>query len=192
MTGIVRPRPVAQFLYTLDLLFGKKGFLTHNPPLLLALVAGVLVLRNGRPLGIEPRPAGSGAYRLELLALVAWCVVGWLMYGVLSKNHGGTCVAIRWFVPFLAPGFWLLARVLAEHPEVRRDFVVLAAWGLPLSASAWLVGPWWPRNVPGYWWVFGASLSTWAVVRVHAWRTQTEPRTLAAPAPVPDAPARAA
>jgi hypothetical protein len=153
MTGVLRPRPVAQVLYSLDLLFGKKGFLTHNPPLLLAAAAGILVLR---------RP---GRYRLELAALCGWCTVGWLMYGVLSKNHSGLCVSIRWFVPFLAPGFWVLAKILAEVPEFRRDFAVLSSCGVILAVSAWLVGPWWGHNVPLYWWVFGGSLVAWLVIR---------------------------
>lgn len=162
MTGVVRPRPVAQVLYTLDLLFGKKGFLTHNPPLLLAVAAGVLLLRR------------AGRDRLELLALGAWCVCGWLMYGVLSKNHGGACVSVRWFVPFLVPGFWLLAKLISERPAFRSDFAALALWGVPLAASAWVVGPWWERNVPLYWWVFGGSLVTWAAVRAFAPRAKAE------------------
>jgi hypothetical protein len=178
MTGIVRTRYFAQFLYTLDILFGKKGFLTHNPPLLLAVTAGVLVLKHGRD-------------RLELLTVCAWCAAAWLMYGALSKNHGGHCVSIRWFVPFLVPGFWLLARVLAERPEFRRDFVALAAWGLVLSASAWLVGPWWGHNVPLFWWVLGGSLFTWGLVRYFAPKAKSESPAVTHPAPaVP--PARAA
>lgn len=171
MTGVVRPRPFAQFLYTLDLLVGKKGFLTHNLPLLLAVIGGVLVLK---------RP---GHDRVELFALCAWCFVGWLMYGVLSKNHGGACVSVRWFVPFLAPGFWLLAKVLAGRPELRRDFVALSAWGVPLAASAWVVGPWWMRLVPGYWFVFGGALLTWALVRYFAPRAKAEALALRSPAP---------
>jgi hypothetical protein len=128
---------------------------------------------------------------VELLALCAWVVAGWLMYGVLSKNHGGVCVSIRWFVPFLVPGFWLLANVLKERPEFRRDFLVLSAWGLMLSASAWAVGPWRMRNVPLYWWVFGGSLATWAIVRYFAWRAKGEAQSLKLPPPS-DAPARAA
>ena len=197
MTGVIRPRPVAQTLYALDLLVGKKGFLTHNLPLLLALAAGVLVLRKGhrgmtsepRPAS-EPRPEGSASTaalpsgrgslggsrgssdRVELLALGGWCLIGWLMYGVLSKNHGGGCVSIRWFVPFLAPGFWLLAKVLTERPEFRRDFAALALWGSVLAAGGWMVGPWWLRNLPFYWWVFGGSLVTWGVVRATAPRAK--------------------
>jgi hypothetical protein len=165
MTGVIRPRYVAQFLYVFDLLVGKKGFLTHNPALWLALFTGVLVLKR------------AGRDRLEILALAAWCAMGWLMYGVLSKNHGGHCVSIRWFLPFLAPGFWLLAKVLVERPEFRRDFLILTACGLVLSASAWKVGTWWPRVVPLYWWTFGASLLAWGAVRWHAERAKGEPRT---------------
>ena len=105
------------------------------------------------------------------------------MYGVLSKNHGGACVSIRWFVPFLAPGFWLLAKVLVERPEFRRDFVVLALWGLPLAASAFLVGPWPFRIVPGYWVVFGGSLLTWGAVRYFTPRAKPEVPALTFPAP---------
>lgn len=180
MTGIVRTRYFAQFLYTLDLLFGKKGFLTHNPPLLLAVTAGALVLLRGAPrshggVAAHGRPA---RHRVELIALTAWCVVGWLMYGVLSKNHGGACVSVRWFVPFLVPGFWVLAAVLKERPEFRPDFVALAVWGLALSASAWLVGPWWMRVVPGYWWVFGGALLTWGAVRWVESRAGRKPPTV--------------
>jgi hypothetical protein len=170
MTGIVRTRHFAQFMYALDVLVGKKGVLTHNPPLLLALAAGALVLRRR-----------GGAHRVELLALLAWCAAGWVMYGALSKNHGGACVSIRWFVPFLAPGFWLLAVALKERPEFRRDFLALALCGLPLAASAWAVGPWWGRVVPGYWWAFAASLTAWALVRGLAPRA----RPAAAPLPFP-------
>ncbi|HEY1187322.1 MAG TPA: hypothetical protein VGE74_06670 [Gemmata sp.] len=179
MTGMVRTRYFAQFLYALDLLFGKKGFLTHNPPLMLAVTAGALVLWKGRP--PEPRPAGApplergACYRVELFALGAWCVAGWLMYGALSKNHGGACVSVRWFVPFLVPGFWLLAVVLKERPAYRRDFAALALWGAVLAASAWRVGPWWMRVVPLYWWAFGGSLLTWAVVRGTAGRAPAGP-----------------
>jgi hypothetical protein len=167
MTGVIRPHPVPQALYALDLLFGKKGFLTHNPPLLLAVTAGAAAL------------ARTGRDRPELLALTGWCAAGWLLYGALSKNHGGMCVSIRWFVPFLVPGFWVLARLLAERPQFRPDFVALAVWGAVLSASAWSVGPWWGRNVPLYWWVFGGSLLTWGIVRRAAARKPPDPPAVA-------------
>ncbi len=167
MTGVVRPRPVAQGLYALDLLFGMKGFLTHNPPLLLAAAAGALVLRRG------------ARDRVELLALGAWCAAGWALYGVLSKNHGGGCVSVRWFVPFLAPGFWVLAKLLAERPALRFDFAALALCGLALAVGAWAVGPWRSAPLSLYWWTFGGSLVAWAAVRLFALRPKA-----CTPAPV--------
>ena len=126
--------------------------------------------------------SGRGSQdRLELLALGAWCAAGWLMYGVLSKNHGGACVSVRWFVPFLAPGFWLLAKLLAERPEFRRDFLALSAWGLVLGGSAWEVGPWWGRVVPGYWVAFAGALLTWAAIRYFAPRAKPEVPALTSP-----------
>lgn len=174
MTGVVRPRDFAQVAYFLDLLVGRRGFLTHNLPLLLAVTAGVLLLtRKALTDAGTLAMASSGrgdSYRLELIGLCVWCVWGWLMYGVLSTNHGGGCVSIRWFVPFLVPGFWLLAQLLVERPEFRPDFLALSGWGLILGASAWMVGMWWPRNVPLYWWCFGGALATWGLVRYFSWR----------------------
>jgi len=180
MTGILRERLFAQFTYTLDLLFGKKGIFTLNLPLFLALVAGVRALKQ---------PSRD---RLELLALCVWCAIGWLMYGVFSKNHGGWCISIRWFVPFVVPGFWLLAKVLVARPEFRRDFALLSVWGAFLSGSAWIVGPWWPRNVPLCWWVFGGTLLTWGLLRYFASRTKREAALLTFPAPGGEAEAKAA
>ena len=151
MTGVVRTRYFAQFTYTLDLLVGKKGFLTHNPPLFLAVLAGrgsvpwgaqrgcLLASRDRKGEGLpSPLPCGRGSSDRAGTAGTLRCggVVGWLMYGVLSKNHGGHCVSIRWFVPFLAPGFWLLAKAArGSRPEFRRDFLALSAgWGFVLLA----------------------------------------------------------
>ncbi|MCS6866798.1 MAG: hypothetical protein RMJ56_08850 [Gemmataceae bacterium] len=174
MTGVVRPGYLAQLTYCLDLLVGRRGFLTHNLPLLLAVTAGWTVLKPTTSAAAarfsRAANGGAGSYRLELVALCVWCVVGWLMYGVLSTNHGGGCVSIRWFVPFLVPGFWLLAKLLVERPEFTADFLVLSAWGLILGASAWMVGMWWPRNVPLYWWCFGGALASWGVVRYCSYR----------------------
>jgi 4-amino-4-deoxy-L-arabinose transferase-like glycosyltransferase len=160
MTGVLRPRSALDVsAYALELLFGIRGFLTHNLPLLLAVPAAWLLLR---------RP---GRDRAELIGLVAWAVVGWGLYAVLSNNRGGGCVSVRWFLPFLVPGFWVLARLLAERPQFRPDFVALAAWGAVMAAVMWWGGPWRLRMVPVFWPVLGLALVTWAVVRWRAWRT---------------------
>jgi len=140
MTGVLRPRgPFGVGVYALELLFGLRGFLTHNLPLLLAVPAAWVVLR---------RP---GRDRAELLALAAWAAAAWALYALLSNNCGGGCVSVRWFLPFLVPGFWVLARLLAERPQFRPDFVALSAWGAVLAAVMWWCGPWRVRMVPAFW-----------------------------------------
>ena len=73
--------------------------------------------------------------RLELAAMMAWSAIVVAVYAVLSDNLGGFALSIRWFVPLLVPGFWVLARLLVEWPALRIDFTVLAAFGLIVSAT---------------------------------------------------------
>jgi hypothetical protein len=98
------------------------------------------------------------------LFLLGWCLAAWAVYAVLSNNMGGGCCSVRWFVPFLAPGFWVLAVLLRDRPGCRPGFVALAAWGGVLAAVMWWNGPWHPRMVPFLWPVVGAALTTWAGV----------------------------
>jgi hypothetical protein len=89
------------------------------------------------------------------------------MYAVLSNNMAGGCCSIRWFVPFLAPSYWLLAVLLCNRPHYRADFVALSAWGGVLSAVMWWNGPWILRMVPMMWTIVGVALLTWGSV---VWR----------------------
>jgi hypothetical protein len=168
LTGFFRHRPLNQVLYAAGMFVGKHGFLNHNLPLLLAAVVGWRVLRTRFP------------GRLELVGLLGWCAASWLMYAVLSNNMGGACCSVRWFMPFLAPGFWVLALLLRDRPEYRRDFVALAGWGGVLAAVMWANGPWIPRMVPMMWPVVGAALISWAVAARVRWKK-------AAPLPIADA-----
>jgi hypothetical protein len=158
LTGFMRHRPLDQLLYAGGMLVGKHGFWNHNLPLLLAAAAGWRVMRH-------PFPG-----RPELLALLGWCTATWLMYGVLSNNMGGGCCSIRWFVPFLAPGFWWLAVLLRERPEFRPDFVVLSGWGAVLAGLMWWKGPWTLRMIPLMWPVVGAAVLTWGIVVWRRWK----------------------
>jgi ADP-heptose:LPS heptosyltransferase len=152
MTGFSRHGPYDLAVYTLSLLIGKKGFLVHNLPLLLGIPA----------LAVLPR---RSPHRPELLFAFGWCVAAWLLYAVLSNNYGGACVSIRWFVPFLAPGYYLLAVYLRQHPERFPVFLILSAWGIALAAIMWWKGPWELHLVPLLWPVVGAALLTWAGYR---------------------------
>src|SRR5581483_2921727 len=104
----------------------------------------------------------------EIAALAGWCVAVWAIYAVLSDNFGGVCLTIRWFVPFLVPGFWLLARLLAEWRTFRIDFAVLTFWGLVMAWHMWPLGPWGMVTVPYFWEVGWAGVGSWGVARVLA------------------------
>ncbi len=158
LTGFVRYGPLDQARYLYCMLFGSPGFFTHNIPLFLALAASVSVLR--KPF------AGRG----EIVTILLWCVATWLMYGFLSNNYSGKNVSIRWFVPFLAPGFWLLAIALRDQPALRPQFVLLAGFGLVLGALMWSVGPWAMRLPPLLWPITGTALAAWGTMGVRAWR----------------------
>ena len=138
-------------LYALDLLGGKQGFLGHNLMLGLA-VGGCLQLRLCR------RPSAD---RPEAVLAVVWCVGTWLLYSITSTNHSGVCCSVRWFVPLLAPGFYILAIWLRDCPPAqRRDFVILSGWGAVLGALMWWAGPWTPHRIPGYWAIQIAALTS--------------------------------
>jgi hypothetical protein len=181
MTGLLRHDPLDQFLYAAAMWFGKHGFLNHNLPVLLLLTAGWSAMRR----------AGS----VEFVALLGWCGASWLAYAFLSNNMGGGCCSIRWFVPFLAPAFWVLALILNELPERRTEFLVLTVGGFVLSAIMWAVGPWTTRMVPMMWPVVGITLLAWnsvyrgrggrIAVRVPQimWRFPRRPRVTSTPNP---------
>jgi len=167
----LRHEPLDQFLYAGAMLFGKLGFLNHNLPVLLAAAAGWRVLRRDFP----GRP--------ELLGLLAWCAATWLLYALLSNNMGGGCCSVRWFVPFLVPGFWLLAVLLRERPQLRPQFAALSAWGAVLAGLMWWKGPWTLRMVPYMWPVVGAAMLTWGIMAWRQWKVRV---LLPAAAPVPE------
>jgi hypothetical protein len=153
MTGFARHTPGKLVWYASMLLFGDSGLFVCNLPLFLVPVFGWLVLVR------------TGPDRIELCALFAWGVAMWVMYAVLSDNYGGGCLSIRWLVPFLVPGFWLLARLLVERPTFRIDFAILTAWGLVLSVFMWTVGPWPVGGVPHLHAVVYAGVGMWVCVR---------------------------
>ena len=149
-------------VYALGLMVGHKGFLIHNLALLLSVPAAVwLVKRRG------PQTA-------EIVMASAWAVGTWFVYSAASTNSGGQCCSIRWFVPLLAPGYLILAILLRELPNYRRDFAALSLWGGAMAGVMWQRGPWMPRLVP-FWWAFAAgALVTWAAVR---WSMQDQRET---------------
>ena len=139
-------------LYAASMLAGKRGFLGHNLPLFLALPAAVVLLRRHPEI------------RRELLWAVG-CFGGiWLLYAATSNNSSGQCLSIRWFVPLLAPAYYVLALFLQRYPPYRVDFLVLSAWGV-LLVLLMREGPWIRHMVPFFWPIQAAALLSWAFCR---------------------------
>ena len=160
MTGLwVHQAPGSCLLYAFDLLVGKQGFLGHNLALWLAIPACWTLCR--RPVADRP----------ECLLAACWCVGVWLLYSVASTNHSGVCCSIRWFVPLLAPAFYILAVWLRDcSPAHRRDFCILSAWGLALGVLMWWAGPWTAHRIPGFWAILTSALASWVVSAYLRWR----------------------
>jgi hypothetical protein len=59
----------------------------------------------------------------------------------------------------------VIALVLREWPDRRRDLLVLSAWGTLMCGLAWRYGPWMGQMVPGYWPIVGLSLVSWWAAR---------------------------
>lgn len=144
MTGGWAHRDHGHFLlYAAALLFGKHGLLNYNLPLFLALPSLALLVR--RRLAELP----------ELAFAAAFCGAAWLLYAALSNNYSGPCCSIRWFVPFLAPAYYVLVLMLRERREIFRSLQWLTACGTCLVCLLWWRGPWdgsvpyllWPLNV---------------------------------------------
>lgn len=154
MTGGLKHSPLGLLAYAAEMLFGRKGFLIHNLPLVLTLGGAVILWVWHR----RQRPA--------VVLAGGWAVLGWLVYAAQSTNMGGMCVSIRWFVPLLAPGFWVVGLVMRHAPRYRPDFLWLSAWGVVLAALNWSLGAWTPRMTPGFWFLIGTALLGFGVIRL--------------------------
>jgi len=141
---------VVQFIgYALDLAAGRRGFLTYNLALLLAPAGLVVLLRS--------RAAETG----QLLFAAGFSLASWLLYSATSTNHAGLCCSVRWFVPLLAPGFYILALTLRERPRCEADVAILTAGSIVMCTVSWWQGPWMGRMAPGFWPILVTTLLAW-------------------------------
>ncbi|GIW80788.1 MAG: hypothetical protein KatS3mg105_2595 [Gemmatales bacterium] len=147
-------------VYSLALLFGKRGFIGHNLPLFLLIPASWHFCRQRSRLAPE------------ILCALAWCAGTWLIYAVNSTNYSGQCLTVRWFVPLLAPSFFIVAVFLQDRPEYLSDLLLLSGWGAILSALAWFHGPWIKHMVPLFWPIQAACLISWCIAR-RRWQQLT-------------------
>jgi hypothetical protein len=167
----VHDGPLSFGVYAASMLAGKRGFLAHNLPLLLGLPAAAVLLRRHRE-----------NWR-EVLWAAACCAGTWLLYAATSNNSSGQCCSIRWFVPLLAPAYYVLALFLQRYPQYRVDFLVLSAWGM-LLVLLMHEGPWIQHMVPFFWPIQAAALCTWGLC--HHLRRQAARDSLPGLAIVPE------
>jgi hypothetical protein len=141
-------------VYSLALLFGKRGFVGHNMALYLLITALPFLLR------LRPRE------RPELGFALVWSGLTWALYAWASTNYSGQCCSVRWFVPLLAPCYFAIAVLLRYNPRCTGELLVLSAWGAVLTGIAWCYGPWIRHMVPGFWHLQVAALMSWLTYRL--------------------------
>jgi hypothetical protein len=146
----VHDGPLPFLVYATSMIAGKRGFVGHNLPLFLAFPAAMMLWRR------------HGENRRELLWALGCCGGTWLLYAATSNNSSGQCCSIRWFVPLLAPAYYLLALFLKRYPEYRIDFAILSLWGMILVVLM-REGPWITHMVPLFWPIQAAALFSWAI-----------------------------
>ncbi len=146
----IHPNLGAFLLYASSMLVGKRGFFGHNLPLFLTIPALFVLIRRHREM------------RREVLWVLGCCAGTWLLYAATSNNSSGQCCTIRWFVPLLAPAYFLLALLLRSRPEVRLDFLILSGWGT-LLVVLMREGPWMGGMVPFFWPIQAAALASWGL-----------------------------
>jgi hypothetical protein len=158
MTGRWTHESVRHFLgYLVGLWISDRGFLCFNLPLCVLLVGAMRLYRSR----VGDWVTVWGA---------VWALTTYLLYAVLSSNFSGGCLSVRWFLPFLAPGFYALALLLRHFPECYlRDFRLLTAWGLVMGGVMWGSGLW-QGFVPASWPVMLLAGCHWAHDRYQRFR----------------------
>jgi hypothetical protein len=145
-------------LYAFSMLLGKRGFIGHNLPLFLVLPASWTLLYQWRK---AP----------EIVWAAACCAGTWLLYAAASNNSSGLCLSIRWFVPLLAPGYFLIAMWLREYPKFWAHFGLLSGWGFLLMLGMG-EGPWSAHMVRAYWPIQVGALVSFAYF-YYFWNRKT-------------------
>jgi hypothetical protein len=154
MTGVLHHSLLSFPPYAASMLFGERGFLGHNLPLFLAVPALIALV------------CSPGDELPEVVCAVIWAGGTWLVYALASNNLSGPCCSIRWFVPLLAPAYFVLAVFLRRWPEYVADLLILSGWGGLLLSIMYSYGPFVLKFVPYFWPIQGAALLSWLGLRL--------------------------
>jgi hypothetical protein len=163
LTGGWHHASVGKFIgYALDLLAGHRGFFWHNLPVLLVVPGAIWLLWRHIP------------EMSHVSFAVAISAFSWLIYSVASNNHAGQCCSVRWFVPLLAPGYYVLVLLLRYDVPVRTELGIITAGSVILGLLMWRQGPWNGYLVPGFWLIVGATCFAWLFYRIARLRRAAE------------------
>lgn len=169
MTGqLNHATPLEALSYGLQMLIGRRGFLLHNLPLFLLVPTLLAPLARASKVGAGGTAVQKGelSFTPEMIWSWSWCALGGLVYAMSSNNYSGACLTVRWFVPFLAAAYFLMALQMRAQRWIA-PLLVLSLGGVVLMALAWKNGPWALRGVPGFWFVVAATFGGWLWVIVR-------------------------
>jgi hypothetical protein len=143
------------------MLIGPRGFITYTPTVLLCALGLALLRPRSNAQGEAPWP--------EIVALTGFALATWLCFAALSTNFGGVSASVRWFLPFLAPVYFVLAAVISAVAWTRIDFLILAGGQAAISLATWPYGAF---QLPPSWLISTLSVGTivvWAILRGPTW-----------------------
>ena len=149
LTGFLRHEPLDQFLYAGGMLFGKKGFLNHNLPLLLLLSSGWFLFRT--PI----------RFRAELLTMLGWVRGDLAVVCHTVEQHGRRLLLGAPVISFLCRGSGGWQSCFAIDRNDAANFCA-SRRGLVLAGLMWWKGPWTQRMAPMLWPIVGCALLTTA------------------------------
>jgi hypothetical protein len=126
ITGIWQYRDFRSWThYLVGLLWGHKGLFRADLTLLFLLPALFVLFRRGgrlRPLGF----VGLGVFSITLL-----------FYSVVSNNFSGGVCSIRWFLPLIPLGYYLIAVAFHALPSAVDTFLLVGTFCAPLAFDKW-------------------------------------------------------
>jgi hypothetical protein len=157
--GWAHSGPGSFLLYAASMLFGKRGFVGHSLPLFLVFPAAWMLLKERRR---QP----------EVLWALACFAGTWVLYAAASNNSSGMCLSIRWFVPLLAPAYFLIGLWLRRYPQSWMQFAALSGWGFVLMLGMG-EGPWSDRMVRGFWLIQVGALLNCGVIHFYGQHVQS-------------------
>ncbi|MCE9561202.1 MAG: hypothetical protein K8U57_04030 [Planctomycetes bacterium] len=174
LTGVkFKHTPLGALDYLSDLLVGQRGFLSHNLPLALAPAAATLLFWR------------YPADRRAVAVACGWVLIGASPYVLTSNNYSGSCLSVRWFIPFLAPGFWLIGMLLRRRPNCIFDLAWLTACGLILGHDMLLAGPWKVESVPNLYFIGMLAAIGWGILGVIRTNCHEQPTSESVEATTP-------